>query len=654
MEKTSEIVQYLNWRAISSEMLEDLQTEGLISFHKWKEMHVVMKDLNWTETGIQKRGLPWNGLKSKTASGGKVSFFYRKLDSGKPIIISEGEVDTINLCMYCNNVIWLQGVQSLKKLVMGLQKKGAKEIYLLIDSDDAWDSAISQLINTKWITLSWIYDSRGILWKYNDVNSMLSDWKPLDESLIIKSGKKLDELVSSHWIKADDLIVVNGFGTASINHEKLAKYIVNKYDIAWNWWTLFHYNNDIWKPIYKQRIEQIIIQEIEEFLSEHIEEIRNSDKNNTYDFIITHAENSDIKERLHKISQEELNLENGILDIKTMIQRPYTKADYKFHKLPYHSDILTTTKLEPIKWLKFLGEILDGWLNKEQILDFLQEFVGYLLIPSTKFEKSLLLYWLGSNGKWVLLDVIKEVVWRNQSSSVGLHEIIKEQNLALLFGKLLNIDSDMQQGVQLDSWIIKKIISGESIVWKEVFQKPICFSPYVRILVATNELPYLKGFDDSIRRRFVFLELKNSFINKQNHNLKEELKQEKNEIFARAIQGLKRLLERNYFIIPQVLTKELDRFIKESDSVEMFLESGMIFKDFSGLITNSRLYCLYSDFSKQNGFRPLSLRKLWDRLKNKWFERYTDGHSRGFEWLSEMSPTENPINELIRKTEIPF
>lgn len=403
-------------------------------------------------------------------------------------------------------------------------------------------------------------------------------------------------------------------------------------------------------PIYKQGIEQIIIQEIEEFLSEHIEEIRNSDKNNTYDFIITHAENSEIKEKIHNISQEELNLEDGILDIKTMTQRPYTKADYKFHKLPYHSDILTTAKSEPTKWLKFLDEILDGRLNKEQIIDFLQEFIWHLLVPLTKFEKWMLLYGSWANWKGVLLEVVKEVIGKNQCSGVALHEILKEQNLALLFGKLLNLDSDMQQGVQLDSGIIKKIISGENIIWKEVFQKPICFSPYSRIMVATNELPYLKGFDNSIRRRFVFLELKNSFINKQNPNLKEELKQEKSEIFARAVTGLKRLLERGYFIIPEILTKELDRFIKESDSVEMFLESGMLFEDSSGIITNKRLYSLYSEFSKQNWFRPLSLRKLWDRLKNKWFKRYTDGHNRGFEWLSEISPDEDFVNALIEKS----
>lgn len=96
-----------------------------------------------------------------------------------------------------------------------------------------------------------------------------------------------------------------------------------------------------------------------------------------------------------------------------------------------------------------------------------------------------------------------------------MHEINRDQNLYLLFGKLALVDSDMQQSVQIDSGIIKKLVSGESILGKVVYQKPISFAPRARLLLATNELPYLRSVDNSIARRFIFLHLKQSFFGRE-------------------------------------------------------------------------------------------------------------------------------------------
>jgi phage/plasmid-associated DNA primase len=54
--------------------------------------------------------------------------------------------------------------------------------------------------------------------------------------------------------------------------------------------------------------------------------------------------------------------------------------------------------------------------------------------------------------------------------------------------------------------------------------------------MATNELPYVKTIDDSIKRRFVFLQLKQSFKGKEDVTLIDKIITEKEAIFARAIQ----------------------------------------------------------------------------------------------------------------------
>jgi putative DNA primase/helicase len=83
--------------------------------------------------------------------------------------------------------------------------------------------------------------------------------------------------------------------------------------------------------------------------------------------------------------------------------------------------------------------------------------------------------------------------------------------------------------------VIKKIISGEPITAKILYKQPIEYVPFARLLIATNEQPYLKTIDDSIRRRFIYLHLKNSFLGKEDFDLLDKLSEEKELIFAWAI-----------------------------------------------------------------------------------------------------------------------
>ena len=130
--------------------------------------------------------------------------------------------------------------------------------------------------------------------------------------------------------------------------------------------------------------------------------------------------------------------------------------------------------------------------------------------------------------------------------------------------------------------------------------------------------------------------MKQSFLWKEDPTLKERLKSEKNLIFVWAIAWLKRLLKRWHFDIPDELKNDIEWFIKENDSVTQFIESEdtLIWEELS--ISNKDLYYHYSCFCKENGFKPLGLIKLWNRLLEKWFHRYTNGKTRGIKGLSDI------------------
>src|SRR5690606_33469435 len=126
---------------------------------------------------------------------------------------------------------------------------------------------------------------------------------------------------------------------------------------------------------------------------------RKSDRDNVYSILISKTQDLSLEDKLkNNYNQTELNLIDGIYCIKTNTFRPYTKEDYKIHKLSYAFD-LVHANCSPSLWLNFLDEILCGYKDTASIVMFLQEFIGHLFLPHTKFEKALLVYGSGANGK---------------------------------------------------------------------------------------------------------------------------------------------------------------------------------------------------------------------------------------------------------------
>jgi putative DNA primase/helicase len=394
---------------------------------------------------------------------------------------------------------------------------------------------------------------------------------------------------------------------------------------------IFVYKYWIRQTIGKQKAENMIYEETKKFFWSQ-KAISNNDFMKIFSFVLLESYNDQLKENLMQHNTHELCLDDCIYNISTHETRQYKKNDYKFQKLPFDSNVFATYT-PPVKRLHFLNEITEWTEQQEQVIELLQEYIWWLFIANTQYQKALLIYWSGANGKWVLLSVIKEILWHQNCSSVWLHEINKDQYLYNLIGKLCNIDTDMQQNTQLDSWIIKKLISWESISAKALYKQPIEFTPFTRLIIATNELPYLKTIDNSVRRRFLFLHLKQSFLWRENTNLVNEILTEKNAIFARVIQWLERLIKKNAFIIPSSLENEIEEFIKDHDTVAIFLEE-------TGLTWNkwyiSDLYDAYKRSTLYAWQKPLTKQQLWKRLIQNGFEKKKDSA-----WWFFMHPTQD-------------
>ncbi len=618
-------------RGIAQQTLTLLESKWLVSFAN-HEVKFLMRSIHGKSLGNKIRYTDGRIPKSKNESGSHAWIFYVDIDFDRPILITEWEIDRMTGLAYYDNTIGLSSVAITKSVIKTLQEASRQcHIYLLIDNDNPADKTVNSIIDDDGINKEYIFDARPILRTYKDINEYYTNGGKIAMPIIEEESVCLQKIVDT----AIDYFLWKGDDLYSIDCCKCAEYLKRKEDIAYAFGILYKHSNDkwIWEVKNKEELERMLINNIKsdlKMLGQQEFPIRRSLIRDIMEFLPSTSLNENMQDALGKKDSYDICLAEEILDVRSFESRKYSKTEYKTHKFNFSFDKLFETNEKPIHFLEFLESILEWYSDKDGIITFLQEYIGYLFLPTAKFEKSLFLYGTWANGKGVLLDVIAHLIWTENYSNIWLHEINKDQNIYLLLGKLVNIDYDMQQQVQLDSGNIKKIISWEGLIAKPLYRQPIKMAPTVRFVIASNSLPRLETIDYSISRRFVFLELKKSFKDKEDFDLKDKLKEESNDIFAWAIQGLRTLLGRGRFNIPKELEANIKEFVDEQDTIQQFIDGWDLKLSKNSWMSNTDIYQRYKIFCEHNGYAKLSNVTFFKELKKKWFKDHKQWNERGY------------------------
>ena len=251
-----------------------------------------------------------------------------------------------------------------------------------------------------------------------------------------------------------------------------------------------------------------------------------------------------------------LNLTNGMLHPYTGELEDHAPEYYSTFKLDYpyvdfitqeHNKIFGDGKLRIScdLWIKTLGEILDGDVNK---INLLQEFFGYCLTKDTTQHKALLLLGESRSGKSTILKTLRAMVGDKNCSSVPLKFISNPQYTPMLMNKLVNIDTDVSAKAAEFEAEFKTITSGEPVACNQKFVAAFDFIPYCKIVMAANIFPKITDHSSAFYKRLIVIPCDRVFSEKeQNKGLFDQIKEELPGILNWAIEGLKRLKERGYF-----------------------------------------------------------------------------------------------------------
>jgi P4 family phage/plasmid primase-like protien len=329
-----------------------------------------------------------------------------------------------------------------------------------------------------------------------------------------------------------------------------------------------------------------------------------------------------------------LCLNNGTLELMTGELLDHSPH----HNLINHMAVdWDPAKTAPI-FSKALDDIFAYDADAPVRIDFIQELYGYCLIPDTSQHKFFWLVGTGGNGKSVLLNTLAALAGQANVSYAMLERMGKPSVRAELQGKLVNISHEMGTDATIADGYLKAIVAGDWVEAERKFQPSFSFQPFVRIVAATNSLPYLKDTTDGFFRRAIILPLTRKFDESEmDKRLQDKIMKELGGILVWAVEGLRRLLKRDAFIIPESAVQMANAYRDESDSVRYFIKEACA-ADKKGT-KPSVLYEQYQRYAAACRLPQLNLIKFGKKLTALGIDsRYSNGEKFWLLVMTEMQP----------------
>jgi putative DNA primase/helicase len=318
---------------------------------------------------------------------------------------------------------------------------------------------------------------------------------------------------------------------------------------------------------------------------------------------------------------QKINLRNGTLHFTSggIEMKDFDKQDGLTYQLHYDYNPSATAPL----FRKFIDRVLPD--NAIQKLIF--QYIGYVFLRNMNLEKILFLFGGGANGKSVFLNVIRGLIGHEQCCEYSLEGITKsEYQRAELGNYLFNVSTEISTRMELD--IFKKVASREALQGRYPYGRSFNIHDYATSVFATNELP--KDVEQTVAffRRFIIIPFDVRIPdNEQDPDLTRKIiKNEMSGVLNFVIDGMKSLLERGKFDIPENVRLAVEKFQEESDSVLTFLKENGYCPCVENCVALKEMYATYREQCIDSGHKPVGKTTFSKRLRSLGYTVDKTGH----------------------------
>lgn len=303
-----------------------------------------------------------------------------------------------------------------------------------------------------------------------------------------------------------------------------------------------------------------------------------------------------------------LNLQNGLLNWKTGELLDHTPDRLSTIQLP----VVYDPNAGDPSVMEFINSVIP-----DDAINTVFEMIGYCLIPTTKYEKAIMLYGNGANGKSTLINLLTALVGQNNMSNISLQDLETNRfKVAQIQDKLVNAFADLPRKGLVNANNFKAIVSGDVLNAEHKYGNPFEFKPFAKLVFSTNELPWSADVSDGYYRRWLIIPFTKKFTGEnRDANLVEKLTTPAalSTLLNYAIDGLRRL-ETQGFTESATARNVLKQYRKENDNVAYFIEECCELGEEYKCLTTT-MYEAYKKWCEASGLKALGKPNFSKRLK---------------------------------------
>jgi len=317
-----------------------------------------------------------------------------------------------------------------------------------------------------------------------------------------------------------------------------------------------------------------------------------------------------------------IGLDNGVLDLV-----PGTLEENKpEYLITRYARAAFNPEAEAPAFMKYIHEVCMG---RQDLVDFVQEALGYALSGLTKERVFFILLGAGTNGKSTLVETFYHLMG-DYARSMPSHAFIKSESrairndLARLPGIRFAPCAEVNTGKYLDESLVKRVTGNDVITARFIGKEFFDFHIIAKFFYSVNTLPRVIGADNAIYNRLIVLPFDGNFEKNKDGGLGEKLESEIDGILAWAVKGFQRWHKRGKLVKPECVIEASKAYRAEMDTVQSFIDE-MCIRDENATTPLGPLFDAYQQWAKGTLVQPAGIHLFGTLMGQKGFKKIKSG-----------------------------
>lgn len=317
-----------------------------------------------------------------------------------------------------------------------------------------------------------------------------------------------------------------------------------------------------------------------------------------------------------------LNVRNGTIDLRDGSLQEHRREDLMTHLCDLEFD----RNAGAPRWDRFLTEIIPD----PEVRRFLKKAIGYSLTGDVREHMFFICHGPGANGKTVLFEIVmallsdlaikcpSDTVARNRGTGIP-------NDIARLVGKRFAAVVELEDGLRLAESRIKEIVGADTITARFMKGEWFDFRPMVKLWLASNYRPNIKGTDYGMWRRVCLIPFEVTIQN-PDRELTAKLVQELPGILRWAVEGCADWRAEG-LEPPERVRLATAGYQSAEDVIGRFLDDECVIED-GRMVKKGELYEALEGWCEVSGEETPSKRKLSSRLTDLGMDESRTGSAR--------------------------